>query len=221
MSQTQLNLVAIEASLRSVQGHFDRINASLESPRDPLRDEVLSNLLSGYAYLNRILAADIDPFAPGQSRHLLRLNYLVLFGTCAVPDGECALQFRETERRFYDDTNPGGLRALMNYLADHRGEAIWRLAAGIYLRILSQPQLFIEGNHRTGALAMSYLLASQGQPPFVLTAHNAKAYFDPSSLAKTCRKGSLHGFLKMPRLRRCLAELIREDADLRFLVKKE
>jgi hypothetical protein len=54
------------------------------------------------------------------------------------------------------------------------------VAAGC--RGVSEPQLLIEGNHRTGALVLSYILAREGRPPFVLTAENAKAYLDPSTL---------------------------------------
>jgi hypothetical protein len=49
----------------------------------------------------------------------------------------------------------------------------WKRAAGVYVRTLSEPELFIEGNHRSGALVMSYILAREGYPPFVLTAENA------------------------------------------------
>lgn len=217
MSNTRLDLSAIEASLREVQGQFDRINATLETPRDPLGDAVLSNLLAGYAYLDSLLASDLDPLARGGSKHLLRLNFLVLNGACDPADGECAKQIRETERRFYDDSNAGGVRALMNYLADHKGDGVWRRAAGTYIQVLSAPQLFVEGNHRTGALIMSSVLCREGKPPFVLTVRNAKAYFDPSSLVKGCRKRSLRALVAIPKLRKRLAKLLAEEADCAFL----
>ena len=81
MPKTRLDLSAIEASLRAVQRDFARINASLDTPRDPLRDVVVDNLLAGYEYVGSLLAADIDPLARGNSKHLLQLNLLVLCGT--------------------------------------------------------------------------------------------------------------------------------------------
>jgi len=219
MSRTRLNLSAIESSLRAVQRDFERINASLDSPRDPLRDEVLENLLAGYEYLNSLLAVDTDPFVRGNSRHLLQLNLLVLCGTRDVAYEDCAPHIRETERRFYDDTNPGGVRSLMNYLADHKGDGVYRRAAGAFIQMLSAPQLFIEGNHRTGALVMSYLLCQAGRPPFVLTVGNAKPFFDPSSLAKGCRKHSLYALIEIPKLRKRLARLIERESDPRFLAR--
>jgi Fic family protein len=50
--------------------------------------------------------------------------------------------------------------------------------------MLSEPQVFIEGNDRTGALVMSYILAKAGQPPFVLSFANAKPYFESSAQIK-------------------------------------
>ncbi len=218
MSRPRLDLWAIEAALRAVQRDFARINASLETPRDPLTDPVVENMLAGYEYLDHLLGQEINPFASGNSAHLLKLNLLVLHGPCAVTRGnECARQCEATEQRFYDDANLGGIRGFMNYLADHKNDGTWRLAAGAYMQVLSEPQMFIEGNHRTGALIASALLCRQGRPPFVLTVENAKAFFDPSSLIKGCRKRSLKALLEMPKLKKRLAQLLHDQADRRFL----
>jgi hypothetical protein len=219
MTRTLLDLDAIERSLRTVQGDFAHINATLASPRDALSDQVLENLMAGYEYVNSLLAADIDPLARGNSRHLLNLNNLVLCGTDEVAAERHASHLEETERRFYDDANPGGVRALMGYLADHKGDSVWRRAAGAYTHILSAPQLFVEGNHRTGALIMGHLLAWNGKPPFVLTVKNAKAYFDPSSLVQGCKKHSLRGLFEIPKLRKRFATLLKEEGNPAFLLR--
>jgi hypothetical protein len=165
-----------------------------------------------------LLEKNLDPLARGNSQHLLKLNFLVLYGDCDPAIEGCEKQLRETERRFYNDASPGGVRALFNYLADHKDDGIWRLTAGAYIQVLSEPQMFIEGNHRTGALVMSCLLCRAGKPPFVLTPRNAKAYFDPSSLVKSCRKRSLRALVAIPKLRKRLANLVSEEADCRFLL---
>ena len=46
-----LNLPVIEASLRRVQQDFESINQQLTGQRDPMSDEVVENLLAGYAYI--------------------------------------------------------------------------------------------------------------------------------------------------------------------------
>ena len=127
------------------------------------------------------------------------------------------MHLQETERRFYDDPSPGGVRALMETLAAHKEKPVWRRAARAYIQILSRPQLFIEGNHRTGTLIMSAMLVWEGKPPFVLTVRNAKAYFDPSSLAKESRKRSLQLLLRQPGLSKRLAALLKDEADRGFL----
>jgi len=55
-------------------------------------------------------------------------------------------------------------------------------------------------SHRTGVLVMSYILAREGRPPFVLTVENAKAYFDPSTLIIKTRKHSTVGSFKIRRI---------------------
>jgi hypothetical protein len=86
----------------------------------------------------------------------------------------------------------------------------------VYIRILSQPQLYIEGNHRTGALIMSYLLVREGKAPFVLTVDNAKAYFDPSTLFKATTKTAATMLTKLPRMKKLFAEFLRDQANSHY-----
>jgi Fic family protein len=104
-------------------------------------------------------------------------------------------------------------------LALMAGESVWRRAAAAYIQVLSEPQLFIEGNHRTGALLMSWILARAGKPPFVLSVDNAKAYFDPSSMAKSLRKHSLHMMLSRPKLLKRFAALLKDGAQKTHLLR--
>ena len=87
-----------------------------------------------------------------------------------------------------------------------------------YVRMLSKPQLFIEGNHRTGALVMSSILLRDGQPPFVLSVENAAAYFEPSAVIRDIHKHSPGSLFRAPGIRRRLAALLREHADSRYLL---
>jgi len=83
---------------------------------------------------------------------------------------------------------------------------------------LSQGIAIIEGNHRCGALIISYLLARESKPPFVLTVDNAKAYFDPSMLIKGTRKTSFALLFKLPHLGREFAQFLKAQADERYLL---
>src|SRR5262249_55321038 len=150
-SRWRLDLSAIEASLRGVQRHFDRINRRLPAPRDPLSDAVVRNMIAGYAAVDTLVNDGVDVFAMGQLQHLLELNALVLCGTSPTRRAEYAEHRAATERRFYEQRE-GGIGDLVEWEARHRRESVWMHAAGVYIRALSKPQLFIEGNHRTGAL---------------------------------------------------------------------
>jgi hypothetical protein len=213
-----LNLVAIEAALRNLQRHFPRINESLTSRRDSLDAGIVSNMMAGYHLVDDLLAQHADLFAMGNLKLLLELNAVVLCGLSEGARAQAAAHLAATEQRFYEQEG-GGIRDVVEWYTVHRADSPWRRAAGVYISILSEPELFIEGNHRTGALVMSYILAREGRPPFVLTAENAKAYLDPSTLITKTRKHSLVALFRVPKLKRYFADFLKEQADRKFLIQ--
>ncbi|WP_051953272.1 hypothetical protein [Methylocapsa aurea] len=215
-----LNLPAIKAALRRLQRLFPQINKELFDRRDPLDDEVLSNMLEGYAMVDRLIREDVDIFAMGQLHYWLELNAIVLCGVGDAVRLDHRRLIEATENRFYGQPD-GGIRDIMDWYARNRGESVWRRAAGVYIRVLSEPQLFIEGNHRAGALIMSYVLAREGRAPFVLTDKNAREYFNPSSVFKKSNKRSIMMRLKMPGLTRALADYLKRQANKAFLDSTE
>lgn len=82
-----------------------------------------------------------------------------------------------------------------------------------------EPQLFLEGNHRTGVLIVSYMLALEGCPPLVLTPENAHAFFDPSTAIKQARKGSMAMLFGMSRMKERFAAFLERQADDAFLLQ--
>ena len=85
-----------------------------------------------------------------------------------------------------------------------------------HMKVVSQ--INTEGNHRCGALIISYLLAREGKPPFVLTVDNAKAYFDPSTLIKATRKTPFALLFTLPHLGRDFAQFLKAQADDQYLL---
>jgi hypothetical protein len=207
----RLDLDAIDASLRAVQRDFKAINRQLATPRDPLSDQVREQLMLGYRLVDEQLAAGVGPFDYGSSRAVLELNFLVICGEDRELRGDCKHALEATEERFYAKGN-GGFESLAELEARMLGDSVWRRTAAAYIQVLSEPQLFIEGNHRTGALIMSWMLGHEGKPPFVLRVDNARGYFDPSSVVKGLRKKSLGMALKRPKMLKQFAALLKNGA---------
>ncbi|HZO43623.1 MAG TPA: hypothetical protein VFE97_30685 [Methylomirabilota bacterium] len=178
---------------------------------------MIRNMVAGYALVDALVADRIDLFAMGNLKHWLELNTTVLCGTDPVERAEYARHRQTTERRFYEEPD-GGIRDLVEWYQGRDGESVWMRAAGLYVRLLSRPQLFVEGNHRTGALAISYILLGGDEPPFVLTPDNAVTYFDPSTVIKNIEKQGLAMRFRSPGLTRQLASFLAEHADRKYLL---
>lgn len=179
-------------------------------------DAIVERMLLGYAFVDGLLARKVDLFSLAQLRCFLELNAIVLCGLDPQVRAESARHLAATEKHFYDEKD-GGIRDIIEWYEMHANESAWKRAAGVYIRILSEPELFIEGNHRTGALIMSHILARDGHPPFVLTVDNAKAYFDPSTLITKKKKKSLTLLLEMPRLKRQFAGFLMSQENPEYL----
>ena len=132
----RLNLQSIEASLRGVQSEFPGINQALKFSRERMDDEVVENLISGYALVGELLEANSELFALGSSAYLLELNTRVLCGTNEQKRREYKKHIAATNRRFYERTD-AGIQDLTEWYALHRHESVWQRAAGIY------PECFI------------------------------------------------------------------------------
>jgi len=213
----RLDIPTIAASLRAVQREFPRINAQLQSQRDSMTDAVVDNLIAGYTFIDAALHDQLDLLSAAQLHNLLELNHLVLCGEDPAVRQEHHQHLAATAQRFYDQEDGFDIGNIFTWYHKHAHESPWKRAAGVYVRILRQPQLYIEGNHRTGALIMSYVLARDGKPPFVLTVDNAKAYFDPSTLIKRTKKTTTTLLAKLPRMKKRFAMFLQAQADTRYL----
>jgi hypothetical protein len=82
--------------------------------------------------------------------------------------------------------------------------------------VLSQPQLYQEGNHRTGSLIASGILLQNGCPPFV-TRQNAVAYFNPSSEIKFADKRTIRGKLRLPKYQHEFREFLLKNINQAYV----
>ena len=218
MDTYRLDLKTIEQSLRDVQREFSKINEILQSRRDSMTDAVIENMLAGYTFVDRAVAEGVDLFTLRHATALLELNHIVLCGLDEQVRQEYQAHIETTAQRFYEQEE-FNIDDILRWYYGHENESPWKRAAGVYVRILSQPQLYIEGNHRTGALIMSYILVRDGKAPFVLTVDNAKAYFDPSTLIKETKKTPTTLLTKLPRMKKRFAEFLRAQAHERYIRK--
>jgi hypothetical protein len=207
----RLDLARIEKSLREVQRRFPKINALLQSKRDTMSDTVVENMLLGYCRVDHALARNENLLSRRGLDDLLELNHLVLCGQNEKVRREYHRHIDATRDFFYDRKN-FNISHVLKWYRKHAKESVWKRAAGVYIRILSQPQLFVEGNHRTGALIVSYLLGLDRKPPFVLSVENAKAYFDPSTLIKSTKKNTTDELVKLPHMKRQFARFLETQA---------
>lgn len=218
MTPSRLNLAEIRSSLNRTQQRFHQINAALTVKKTPPSDEVIANLLSGYALIDQFIAQGIELFEYGNSHYLLELNHTVLFEHAPVSATEDASQFEATESYFYENQT-AGIGQLMEWLNIHDHDSVWKQAAGIFTFMLSQPQLFLEGNHRTGSLIMSYVMMQQGHAPFVLTAENAKFFFEPAEMTKKRSKNNIvDDWLYLPKQTRKFAGLLESEKNRDFVL---
>src|SRR3984957_2104103 len=125
------------------------------------------------------------------------LNHLVLLGQDYDPRA-FGRHISATRERFFANFEQY-VKPIRRWYRKHETENPYKVAAQVYVGVLSQPQLYQEGNHRTGSLIASGILLQNGCPPFVLTRENALAYFNPSSEVKFTDKSSIRGKLRLPK----------------------
>lgn len=214
--QYLIDIKKVEASLIAVQNEFEQINDSLDMRRESMQDGILQNMLTGYAYVNQLLRQDVDLLQQNDLHHLLELNHIVLCGPLPEYRKDYQQHIENTTDRFYQQQG-FSITKLREWSERHRDDSPWKQAAGAYILMVSWPQLFAEGNHRTGALLMSSILVRLGKPPFVLSVHNAKGYFDPSSLAKSTQKSFFGLLYKLPKIKKKFAGFLEENSRKKFL----
>jgi hypothetical protein len=208
----QVDIENVEALLRAVQRNFDKINETLFMRREPLEDFIVENMLAGYEYVNYLLRKRINPLRRAEVEHLLELNHIVLCGTDPKMREDYSKHIEATIERFYSQKT-FSIKHIRKWHDNHKKDTPWKRAAGVYILGISVPQLFWEGNHRTGALLMSHIMVSDSKPPFVLTVDNAKGYFNPSTLAKMTKKGSVKSMFKLPKIKKNFAKFLQAQGN--------
>jgi hypothetical protein len=211
----RLHLGRIEDELCDVQRHFPAINALLNCRRDDFTDTVRQNMLTAYEFLDAVVHDEIDLFSDEGPEALLQLNHLVLLGK-----GYDLLAFNRhitvTRRQFFENFRRY-VKPIRRWYRKHDTDNPYKVASQIYVGVLSQPQLFQEGNHRTGSLIASGVLLQNNCPPFVLCRQNAVAYFNPSSEIKFTDKRTIRGKLRLPKYQHNFREFLQANVNQAYV----
>lgn len=207
-------LQSIEESLREFLLEFPHINDRLAIRREELTPEMVDSIVEAYRFLNTLLEKEMDLFTPAGLHALLELNHIVLCGVDIETREQYYEHLQETRRTFIRQ-----IREIKDWVLKKRKTSDpWRLATGFYSRALSRPQLFLEGNHRTGNIVLNYLLISKGAPPYIVSVDTAPTYLDISGDIKFTDNGNqLDTALRMPGHRKRFQSFLRSAVDSRFL----
>ena len=210
-----LHLGRIDDELRDVQRHFPTINSVLKCRRDDFSNTVRQNMLAAYEYLDAIVDHDLDLFGDEGLEALLQLNHLVLLGR-GYDQRAFGRHITATRQQFFDNFQRY-VKPIRRWYRKHETSNPYKVAAQVYVGVLSQPQLYQEGNHRTGSLIASGILLQNGCPPFVLTKQNAVAYFNPSSEIKFTDKRTVRGKLRLPKYKNQFREFLQRNVNRAFV----
>ncbi|MFP4011210.1 MAG: hypothetical protein ACLFUM_05880 [Spirochaetaceae bacterium] len=208
------DLERIEQALHGFRSAFSQVNERLSMQREELTDEMVAHILQAYGFLNEMLEKGMDVFTPAGMHGILELNHLVLCGSDPRVRSDYYAHLSATRKRFLKRIHPIRTYVLKNR---KRRRDPHELATVFYSKLLSYPQLFLEGNHRTGNILLNYILSSAGAAPYVPTEADAHIYLNLSGDFKlTERDNSFDTTLKMPKYRKQFQTFLREYGDPGF-----
>lgn len=210
-------LDAIERSLHRFRREFPAINNDLSMRREEFTGVMVDRIIEAYDFLNSLLIKDMNLFTPVGLYALLEMNHIVLCGR----DRETRLQYfqhvNETRKSFQLRITPIKTWVIRNQDTENP----YMLAAGFYSRMLARPQLFLEGNHRTGNILLNYLLISRNAFPYIIAPEHARRYLDVSGDIKfTDKEHTLDTALRMPGHRRRFQSFLQTHSSGEFVTSR-
>jgi len=219
----RINLVKVEASLLSVKRNWKLIDDKLERRGIGRKDHpfdiaIMNRMMSAYSYLDFLLQKEYDIFQMKDLPKMLELNNRVHYGEDTALRMEYGQAMRAASDKFY-----AGVPILQKWYEKHlreKGDDPRKVASEIYVGIVGQPQLFVEGNHRTGSLIASWIDMRGGKPPFVLSPDNAIDYFEPSHKIKHFKPlSNWRGERKLPKYHKVFREYWEKLIDDKYVIK--
>lgn len=213
----RFDLPAIGEALLGLSHRLHRVNRRLDNHHVGLDETSVNRLVQGYALLDHYLADRAPLFCLGQSMLVLALNHCVLFGRENIANPEYAAAFDASESHFYGAGGHGGIAKLFDWYLAHEKAPVWIRAAGVYLHTIGPPQLFVEGNHRTGVLLANHVLGMSNEPPLVIDHEMAPFWFRKTEQIRSRRRQLLDPTTWMRSAEAELGAVIRTHVSTRYL----
>ena len=219
----RLDLGAIEQSLAGVQRDWQRIESELSKrsigKKDaPFNSQLKASMIAAYGHLDTLLRDGVRPFSQDGIREICRLNEFVHYGDDKALMREYRHAIAVNEEKYYRNIRP-----IVKWHDSHmKGEPHpLKVASEVYVAILGYPQLFIEGNHRTGSIIASWIDLYHGHPPFVLSCENAISYFEPSAEIKSfADKSTWIGKARLPKYNKIFKRFWESHIDWQYVLNK-
>ena len=106
----RLNLDAIDASLKTVEMHWQQIDDELDrrgiGRKDTFDDVIRMRMISAFRYLDDLLREQIPPFTTASIEAMLVLNERVHYGTDQQLMSEYATAIKANAEKFYQHIGP-------------------------------------------------------------------------------------------------------------------
>lgn len=212
----RFDLRAIASALHGLRTHMDRVNRELDNHHPSLNRDSVNQIVQAYSMVDHYLAAGLPLLSLGQSREVLAINHCVLFGQENVGSLDFHKALKASERHFYGVAG-SGIGDMVDWYSRRREQPVWQLAAGVYLQTVGPPQLFLEGNHRTGVILANYVLGRANQAPLVIDHSLAPAWFEMTEAIRSRRRTLLEPRFWLRSLNGELAEFIQHNVNERYL----
>lgn len=214
-----LDLKAVEKSLIRVERNWEKIDDELEKRKigrkdTPFNADIRDRMVCAYEHLDGLLRKGIEPFEDDSISEILEINNMVHYGTNDRLRLEYNKAINANAKKYYGNIDP-----IIRWHKKHiKSDSPLKVASEIYVAILGRPQLFIEGNHRSGSVVSSWISMYFGHPPFVLSPENAIAYFAPSAEIKAfADKSTWRGRSRLPKYRKSFKEFWENNIDWSYV----
>jgi hypothetical protein len=148
---------------------------------------------------------------------MVEINHLVHYGLDYSLREEYLKAIDATIEKFSRQIVP--IRKYYKKKTDQKA-SVSKIASEVYIAILGQPQLFIEGNHRSGSVIASWINLINNKPPFVLTVENAVSFFQPAQEIKKFNKRSRwRSLTKLPKHKKDFEIFWKKHCSMQFVAK--